>query len=115
MEKDNYVKKNEANLKYRKLIYYILGVLEVLLAFRLVLKVLGSNPQSIFVNGIYSISRIFMVPFVGIFRTAVNNGIETKSLLEPALIIAMIVYALVAWGIVKLIEIMSNRKDSQIL
>jgi len=115
MEKSNNQKQNESNLKYRKLIYYVLGVLEVLFTFRLVLRVLGSNPQSTFVHGIYSITNIFIAPFAGILRVAVTDGIETKAVLEPALIVAMIVYALVAYGIVKLIEIISNRKDSQII
>ena len=48
------------------------------------------------------------MPFSGIFRSAVTTGIETKSFMEPATIIAMIVYAIVGWGIVKLIEIMKK-------
>lgn len=86
----------------RKTIYYILGVLEVLLAFRLVFKLLGANPESLFVSWIYSISQIFLIPFIAIFRTATTEGIETGAVLEPATIIAMIVYALIAWGLVKL-------------
>ena len=115
MEENNYIKSNEANLKYRKLIYYVLGFLEVLFTFRLALKILGSNPESLFVKIIYSITSIFLAPFAGIFRVAVTDGIETSAVLEPALLIAMIVYAILAVGIVKLIEIISNRTNSQIL
>lgn len=115
MEKNDFKKENQKNLKSRKLIYYALGVLEVLFAFRLVFKVLGANPQSTFVDIIYKLTNIFLAPFVGIFRMAVTKGIETQSILEPPLIIAMIVYASIAWGIVRLIEIMTNRKDSEIL
>lgn len=50
--------------------------------------------------------------FIGIFSTAVSKCIETKSVLESPLIIAMIVYALLAWGIIALINISSNHKDS---
>ena len=82
----------------RKTIYYILGVLEVLLAFRLVFKLLGANPESLFVSWIYSISQIFLIPFIAIFRTATTEGIETGAVLEPATIIAMIVYALIEIG-----------------
>ncbi len=96
----------------RKIIYYILGFLEVLFVFRLIFKILGANPQSTFVAMIYSITKLFIAPFIGIFRMAVSKGIETQSVLEPTLIIAMIVYALLAWGIVKLINISSNQKDS---
>ncbi len=102
--------RKRVNLKVRRIIYYIFGVLEVLFAFRLVFKVLGANPQSAFVGFIYSLTHLFLVPFIGIFRMAVSDGIETKSILEPTLLIAMVVYALLAWGIVKLIEIITNRK-----
>lgn len=89
----------------RKLVYYVLGVLETLLAFRLIFKFLGANPGSTFVSLIYNMSEVFLAPFKGIFRSAVSSGIETKSVLEPTTIIAMIVYALIAYGIVRLIEI----------
>lgn len=99
------VKTNRPNLKAKNIVYYILGVLEVLLAFRLVFKLLGANPQSPFISFIYSVSQAFLMPFTGIFRSAVTKGIEAQSVLEPTTIIAMIVYAVIAWGIVKLIEI----------
>lgn len=109
MEISNYKKEDQRSLKFRKFIYYILGVFEVLFAFRLVFKILGANPGSTFVSIIYSVTGLFLNPFRGIFRMAVTQGIETQSVLEPTLIIAMIVYAAIAWGIVKLIEISSNR------
>jgi hypothetical protein len=115
MESNNEMRKKQGNIKVRKIIYYILGVLEVLFAFRLVFKILGANSQSAFVNMIYSVTNAFLTPFSGIFKTAVSKGLETQSILEPQLIIAMIVYALIAWGIVRLIEISSNHKDTETL
>jgi hypothetical protein len=95
-------KPDQENFTASRVVYYILGVLEALLAFRLVFKLLGANPNSGFVSFIYSISRVFLAPFTTIFRSAVTEGIETKAVLEPGTIIAMVVYALIAWGIVKL-------------
>ena len=103
-------KKEYRITKASKIVYYILGVLEVLLAFRFVFKILGANTESTFVSFIYSASNLFLKPFSGIFRKAVSEGIETKSILEPTLIIGMLVYALLAWGIVKLIEISSHKE-----
>ena len=97
-----------------KIVYYILGVLEVLLAFRLIFKLLGANPQSPFVSAIYSVSEAFLIPFNGIFPSAVTQGIETQSILEPTTITAMIVYAIMAWGIVKLIEISKHSQNKEI-
>ncbi len=109
------VKEAQKNLKTKRIIYYILGSLEVLFAFRLVFKVLGARSESIFVSIIYSVTNLFLAPFNGIFRTAVTKGIEAESVLEPALIIAMFAYAVLAWGIDKLYDIISNRKDSETL
>lgn len=105
------VKKDKSSLTSRRVVYYILGVLEILLAFRLVFKILGANPGSGFVSFIYSITELFMVPFTAIFRSAATDGIETKAVLEPSTIIAMIVYAVIAWGIVKLIIIITKSKN----
>ena len=104
----------ENNLKLRKIVYYILGALEALFAFRLIFKLLGANPGSTFVSLIYTVSGAFLAPFSGIFRAAVNKGIETKSVLEPSTIIAMIVYALIAYGVVRLFEIYETPKDKGI-
>ena len=111
---DIVIQKNDrGNLRARRIVCYIAGVLEVLLACRFVLKLLGANTQSIFVSIVYSVSQIFLYPFSGIFRSAVTKGIETKSVFEPGTIIAVIVYALVAWGIVKLIEIIKASRKTR--
>ncbi len=102
-------------LKQRRIVYYILGILEALFAFRLIFKLLGANPGSAFVSFIYTISGVFLAPFNGIFRAAVNSGIETQSVLEPTTIIAMIVYALIAYGIVRLIQIYGTPPDKEIV
>ena len=114
MNENTHLKTHQQNLKTKNIVYYILGVLEVLLAFRLVFKLLGANPQSPFVSFIYSVSQAFLSPFTGIFRSAVTKGIEAQSVLEPTTIIAMIVYAILAWGIVKLIEISRPQQTSKI-
>ena len=104
----------EKNIILRRITYYILGTLEVLFAFRLIFKLLGANPTSQFVSFIYTVSAVFLAPFSGIFKSAINNGIETKSVLEPSTIIAMIVYALLALGIIRLIEILKAPRDKDI-
>jgi len=113
MSGDIIVRTDEANFTAGRVVYYIFGILEVLLAFRLVFKLLGANPNSGFVSFIYSISQVFLVPFTAIFRSAVTQGIETKAVLEPSIVIAMIVYALIAWGIVKLIIIMRGQNEDR--
>jgi hypothetical protein len=99
--------------KTEYIVYYLLGALELLLLFRLVLKILGAGTASIFVRIIYSISSIFIMPFEGIFQRGVAEGIETAAVFEPATVMAILVYALLVWGIVKLIRISSGEQQQE--
>jgi hypothetical protein len=92
-------------------IYYIFGFLEILLGFRLVLKIVGASSSSGFVRGIYAIAGILTLPFEGIFRRGYSTTSQTTSVFEPATLVALIVYPLLAWGIVKLIKISSGEKQ----
>ncbi len=119
VQQNVYVKKTENTVisdnsgikRTKRIIYYILGVIESLLICRFILKLLGANPINTFVQIIYSVTDALLWPFYSIFSTFVSPGIETESYLEPAAVIAMIVYALVTWGIVRLIVILTSDKN----
>ncbi len=93
------------------LIYFFFGALEILLIFRLILRLTGANSFSAFVGLIYGITGVFIVPFQGIFHQATAAGVETTAVLEPATIVAIVVYAVLAVGIVKLLRILSGKKQ----
>lgn len=94
------------------LVYYIFGTVEVLLGFRLVFKLMGASLSSSFVKIIYGVTGVFTLPFEGIFRRGFTQGLETTSVLEPATAVSIIVYVILAWGIVKLIRISSGKQQS---
>lgn len=94
-----------------RLVYYIAEVIETLLLFRFMLKILGANPGSPFVSFIYAISGMFVAPFRGIFHTAVAQGVETSSVFEPATLFGFLVYLVLAMGIVQLINIMTATEE----
>lgn len=100
---------NSQTVEY--LIYFFFGFLEILLAFRLVLKLMGASVGSSFVGFVYGLTGLFILPFNGIFRRGFSQGIETTSVLEPATIVAIIVYIILAWGIVKLVRISSGKQQ----
>lgn len=102
------------SLSIEYLVYFFFGVLEILLAFRLVLKLLGASMASAFVGFIYGITGVFILPFEGIFRRGFTQGIETTSVIEPSTLVALIVYAVLAWGTVKLIRIFSGEKQPSV-
>ncbi len=106
--------KNEQATSYQTveyLTYFFFGALEVLLVFRLILKLTGANSFSAFVGLVYGITGVFIVPFQGIFHQATTAGVETTAVLEPSTIVAIVVYAVLAIGIVKLLRILSGKKQ----
>jgi len=105
--------KNEATSSQtvEYLVYFFFGVLDILLVFRLLLKLTGANISSAFVYLIYGLTGIFILPFEGIFRRGFAPGLETTSVLEPSTLVAIVVYAVLAWGVVKLIRILSGERQ----
>ncbi len=82
-------------------VWYLLGLIEALLAFRFVLKFLGANPQAGFTSFIYGITAPFAAPFLNVFRISRVEG----SVLEWTTLLAMVVYWLIAFAIIKLLLI----------
>jgi len=84
-----------------QIVWYLLGILEILLAFRFILKLLGANAAAGFTDFIYGATYIFTAPFLSVFRmTQVSD-----SIFEWTTLLAMLVYWLIALGIVRLLLI----------
>jgi len=81
-----------------QIVYYILGILEVLLAFRFVLKLLGANSGAGFTSFIYGITYVFAAPFINVFKLTQVSG----NIFEWTTLLAMLVYWIVAMGVIKL-------------
>ncbi|HEU5099104.1 MAG TPA: hypothetical protein VFU22_08795 [Roseiflexaceae bacterium] len=84
-----------------QVIYFIFGIIEALLAIRFILLALAANEASGFVRLIYALSRPFVLPFLGIFGEPSLGA----SVLEWASLVGIVVYALVAFGLSRLIEL----------
>jgi len=84
-----------------QIVDYALGVVEVLLGLRFVLKLFTANPTSGFVSFVYSLTDPLMAPF----RTVFHQTVEQGAVFEWSVLVAMAVYALGAWAIIRLIEI----------
>ena len=95
-----------------QVIWYILGVIEVVLAFRILLKLLGANMFSGFTNFIYAISGPFAMPFAGILGTSVST--DSVFVFEWSTLIAMAVYAIIAYGIVALFQLIKPTNAEEV-
>lgn len=93
--------KEKTIFRTNQIVWYILGLVEVLLAFRVVLKALGANPLVGFTSLIYSITTPLATPFNGILGVSATGN----STIEWSTIIAAIVYLSVAWGLVYFLDL----------
>lgn len=83
------------------LIWLLFGILDILIGLRLVLKLIAANPGSGFAQVIYNLTDIFLAPFNGL----VGSPVIGSGILEIPSIIALVVYSLAAWIIVRLFRI----------
>jgi hypothetical protein len=95
------INQSRANTRYwiTRMTYFILGVLEVILGLRFIFRLFGASVYNGFIAFLYGLSHVFVAPFNGIFK---DQALGSVSVFEISTIIAMLVYALIAWGIVSL-------------
>lgn len=81
-----------------QVVWYLLGLVEVLLAFRFALKLAGANPAAGFSSFIYGATFPFAAPFLSVFQMTRVEG----NIFEWTTLLAMLVYWMIALGIIKL-------------
>jgi uncharacterized protein YggT (Ycf19 family) len=85
-----------------RVIWLVAGVIMGLLALRFLLRLLGADPNNGFADFIYTISHPFATPFFGLFSYNADLGVGR---FEFETLIAILVYALVAWLLAKVVTI----------
>lgn len=88
------------------IVWFVAGVILILLGFRFVLTLLGANPANGFANFIYTTSHPFAAPFFGLFSYNYHYGV---SRFEVYTLVAMLVYLVVAWLLTTLVNL--NRRN----
>ncbi len=107
---DPYEGRRLAGHRLTQLIYWVFALVEGLILIRLVLKVLGANQAAGFAQFIYGITGPMVAPFINLF----SNPAYQNSVLELSSIVALIVYALVAWLLGKLVWILVGETRSAV-
>ena len=95
---DPYASRRSMSIKLTQAIYLIFGLIEALLLIRFVLKALGANAEAGFAQFIYGMTGPLVAPFLGLFSTPQTGSGAT---LELYTLIALVIYALVAWLLAK--------------
>ncbi len=103
---------NEHFMKVAKacqLVWLCAGIIEVLIGLRIVLKLIAANPNSGFASFVYNVASPFLAPFFGLTGSPAAGG----SVLEVPSVIAMLVYALLAWGIVRITRLLFDQSSTR--
>lgn len=95
----------DAQTLLTNVIWFICGVILVLLTFRFLLALLGANQGNWFAHFIYSTSYPFVAPFFGLFSYDYRYGV---SKFETYTLVAMVVYIVIAWILTALVNL--NRR-----
>lgn len=103
-------KTKKAIFRTYQVIWYILSIVEIILAFRILLRFVGANPSSGFTAFIYALSNPFAVPFLGVLYPSISGN----NILEWSTLIAMGVYFLIAWGIIELLQIIKPVEPDEV-
>jgi len=103
------------NLEYRESVYKVsqiiwllFGGLEALIGIRVILLLIGANPANGFTAFVYQLTQLFLWPF----QNLIANPTFQNMTLEVTSIVAMIVYALLGWIIVRMIWVVFYRSPT---
>jgi len=97
---------NSAVARIVNIVYFLVGALELLLAVRVIFYLISANPDNRFARFIEDLSS----PFVGLFASLLQNPtLGTTGVLEITTLIAMLVYAILAWLVGRLIWLTLSR------
>lgn len=97
----------ESRVVLVRIVWFIIGFIIVMLGLRIVLLMLGANQGAPVVDFIYAVSGAFAWPFDGIFGTPTYG----KSVFDVSSVVGIVIYALVGWGIQKLLTLTSANRD----
>jgi hypothetical protein len=97
---------NSSIARVINIVYFMFGALELLLAVRVILQLVGVNAENGFASFVYGLSA----PFVALFASLMQNpALSATSVLEVTTLIAMLVWAIVAWLTGRLLWLVLSR------
>jgi YggT family protein len=89
-----------------RLVWFIFGVMAILLAIRFVLLASGANEAAGFAQLIYGLTDWMVAPFAGLFGSAITYpGAAGTGIIEFESIVAIVVYLLIAFAITKIAQL----------
>lgn len=91
--------------KATQMIWLLFGLLEAVIALRVVFKLIGVNGENPFAALLYGFTGLFVAPFASLIGAPAAEGM----VLEISSIIAMIVYLLIGWALERIVSVLFYR------
>jgi len=83
-------------------------VLEVLLAIRFVLRLIGADPTNLFAGFLYALTDIVLSPFSTLVP---SPSLRVNQAFEWSTLIAMVIYWLLFWAIIRFLRIIASPSE----
>ena len=96
-------------LRVSQVVWLFVGIAEVLIGMRVLLKLIGANPANDFAGFVYNFAGVFLAPFFGLTGSPSSGGM----VLEIPSLIAMLVYALLGWVILRVLLPLFDRPTTR--
>lgn len=90
-----------------RLVWFIVGLMAILLAIRFVLLLAGANENAGFAQLIYGLTGWMVAPFLGLFGSHFTYpGAAGTGIFEPEALVAIVVYFLIGWIVTKIAQLL---------
>ncbi|MEA4908644.1 MAG: YggT family protein [Anaerolineaceae bacterium] len=107
---DRVIENRSLPVRLSQLVWLLNGLLEAAIGLRVFLKLIAANPASPFAALVYAFTDLCLWPFNGLTAAPAAGGM----VLEISSLIAMVVYAVIAWGVVQLVWILFDPSRSRV-
>ena len=101
------LRRREELVKWSQFITLLFVALEAMIGLRVLLKLIAANPDSPFAHLVYQFTNIFLAPFNGLTVVPSAQGM----VLEIPAIIAMVVYGMLSYFIIRFMWVMFDRAN----
>ncbi len=98
--------------KFNDYLVWFLSVLEIMLAVRFLLKLIGADPGNLFAGFLYALTDILLLPFLNIVHSPSIH--PPNQSFEFSTLIAMIIYYLIFYALRRFFRLLISNPESPV-
>lgn len=97
--------------KTRDFLQWFAIVIEILLLLRFIFSLIGANQSNIFADFLYALTNVILTPFSNLVS---NPNIRGSSVFEWNTLIAMAIYALIFWLLMRFVRLLVSEPQEPV-